>query len=181
MSWRGERARSGSGLRGQRVILFDLSTAALAFLLFGVVLGATALGALVGRRVRHLSDSLSEPFGVLQGAMLGVVGLLLAFGLSLALSRYENRREAIVNETNTIGTTYLRAQTLAEPVRSRSLDLLVDYTEGAVRLSSVVPQSDAQAAVAANEQRLQRRLWALAGEALDSAPVASAPGCTSRR
>ena len=107
--------------------------------------------------------------------MLGVVGLLLAFGLSLALSRYENRREAIVNETNAIGTTYLRAQTLAEPVRGRSLDLLVDYTEGAVHLSSVVPQSDAQAAVAANEQRLQRRLWALAGDALDSAPVASAP------
>jgi hypothetical protein len=107
--------------------------------------------------------------------MLGVVGLLLAFGLSLALSRYENRREAIVTETNAIGTTYLRAQTLAEPVRGRSLDLLVDYTEGAVRLSSVVPQSDAQAAVAANEQRIQRRLWALAGEALDSAPVASAP------
>ena len=82
---------------------------------------------------------------------------------------------ATVNETNAIGTTYLRAQTLAEPVRRRSLDLLVDYTEGAVRLSSAVPQSDAQAAVAANEQRLQRRLWALAGEALDSAPVASAP------
>lgn len=173
-SWRANPTLSGSGL-GQGVILFELSTAALALLLFGILLGATALGALVGRRVRHLSDSLSEPFGVLQGAMLGVVGLLLAFGLSLALSRYENRREAIVTETNAIGTTYLRAQTLAEPVRGRSLDLLVDYTEGAVRLSSVVPQSDAQAAVAANEQRLQRRLWALAGEALDSAPVASAP------
>lgn len=173
-SWRANPTLSGSGL-GQGVILFELSTAALALLLFGILLGATALGALVGRRVRHLSDSLSEPFGVLQGAMLGVVGLLLAFGLSLALSRYENRREAIVTETNAIGTTYLRAQTLAEPVRGRSLDLLVDYTEGAVRLSSVVPQSDAQAAVAANEQRIQRRLWALAGEALDSAPVASAP------
>jgi hypothetical protein len=125
--------------------------------------------------VRHLSESLSESFGVLQGAMLGVGGLLLAFGLSLALSRYENRREAIVEETNAIGTTYLRAQTLAEPVRGRSLHLLVDYTEEAVRLSSVVPESDAQAAVAAKEQGLQRRLWALAGDALDDAPVASAP------
>ena len=113
--------------------------------------------------MRHLSDSLSEPFGVLQGAMLGVVGLLLAFGLSLALSRYENRRADTIDETNAIGTTYLRAQTLAEPVRARSLELLIDYTEGAVRLTSTLPQSDEQAVVAASEGQLQRRLWALAG------------------
>jgi len=58
----------------------------------------------LGRRVRHLSDSLKEPFGVLQGALLGVVGLLLAFGLSLAVSRYENRRSNVVDEANAIGS-----------------------------------------------------------------------------
>lgn len=155
--------------------LFDLSTAELALVLFGACLGATALGTFLGRRVRHLSDNLSEPFGVLQAAMLGVVGLILAFGLSLALSRYEDRRAAIVDEANTIGTTYLRAQTLAEPVRSNSLDLLVAYTESAIRLSNYVPGSDAEAAAEGTEHRLQRRLWALAGRALDAAPQASAP------
>jgi hypothetical protein len=143
--------------------------------LFGVTLGATALGAFIGHRVRHLSDSLSEPFGILQGAMLGVVGLILAFGLSLALSRYEDRRAGIVDETNTIGTTYLRAQLLAEPVRSRSLNLLVTYTENEVRLSDHVPGSTEEKAVAAYGQRLQRGLWTLAGQAVDSQPVASAP------
>jgi hypothetical protein len=138
-------------------------------------LGATALGAYVGHRVRHLSDSLSEPFGVLQGALLGVVGLILAFGLSLALSRYEDRRAAIVVEANAIGTTYLRAETLAEPVRGRSLGLLFDYTASAIRLSEYQPDSATENAVAANEERLQRRLWALAGQALSVAPNASAP------
>ena len=123
----------------------------------------------------HLSETLSEPFGVLQGAMLGVVGLLLAFGLSLALSRYEDRRAANVTETNAISTTHLRAQTLPDPIRTRSLTLLVPYAEGALRLSSVQPESDAQAAVVAEEEVLQRRLWALADDALDAAPVASAP------
>jgi hypothetical protein len=107
--------------------------------------------------------------------MLGVVGLILAFGLSLALSRYEDRRAAIVTETNTIGTTYLRAQTLAEPVRSRSLGLLVSYTESAIGLSEYPPGTAEEDAVAAGEERLQRRLWALAGRALDDAPQASAP------
>ena len=93
-------------------------------ILVAVLLGATALGVFLGHRVRHLSDSLKEPFGILQGALLGLVGLLLAFGLSLAVSRYEVRRANVVTEANAIGTTYLRAQTLPEPVRSRSLDLL---------------------------------------------------------
>jgi hypothetical protein len=107
--------------------------------------------------------------------MLGVVGLILAFGLSLALSRYEDRRASIVDEANTIGTTYLRAETLAEPVRSVSLRLLVDYTEQAIALADSIPGSDEADAAAGTEQRIQRRLWSLAGRALNDDPVASAP------
>jgi hypothetical protein len=140
-----------------------------------VVLGSTGLGVFLGHRVRHLSDSLKEPFGILQGALLGVVGLLLAFGLSLAVSRYEDRRSNIVREANAIGTTYLRAQTLPEPIRSRSLDLLVRYTRSAIRLSDTVPGSAEARDAAAHEERIQRRLWGLAGEALEVAPTASAP------
>ena len=140
-----------------------------------VVLGATGLGIYFGHRVRHLSDTLKEPFGILQGALLGLVGLLLAFGLSLAVTRYESRRANVVTEANAIGTTYLRAQTLPEPMRTRSMDLLVRYTRTAIRLSDHVPGSaDARASAAAEEQ-LQRALWGLAGEALDVAPTASAP------
>ena len=86
-----------------------------------MLLCATGLGIFLGHRVRHMSDSLKEPFGILQGALLGLVGLLLAFGLSLAVSRYEDRRANVVSEANAIGTTYLRAQTLPEPIRTRSL------------------------------------------------------------
>jgi hypothetical protein len=125
--------------------------------------------------VRHLSASLSEPFGVLQAALLGVVGLILAFGLSLALSRYEERRTAIVAEANAIGTTYLRAQTLAEPMRNRSLKLLVTYTRSAIGISEYPPGSATETEVTANENRLQRHLWALGARALEDDPMASAP------
>jgi hypothetical protein len=139
------------------------------------MLGATALGIYLGHRVRHLSDSLKEPFGILQGALLGLVGLILAFGLSLAVTRYQDRRADIVTATNAIGTTYLRAQTLSEPVRSRSLPLLVDFTRSALRLSDRVPGSDAADAAEASEQRTERQLWALAAQAVDAQPTASAP------
>jgi hypothetical protein len=139
------------------------------------VLGATAVGIYFGHRVRHLSDSLKEPFGILQGALLGLVGLILAFGLSLAVTRYQDRRANVVTVANAIGTTYLRAQTLPEPVRSRSLPLLVDFTRRAVGISDTVPGSNAADATEASEERIERRLWALAAQALDADPAASAP------
>lgn len=140
-----------------------------------MVLGATGLGVFLGHRVRHLSESLKEPFGILQGALLGVVGLILAFGLSLAVSRYQDRRADIVSEANAIGTTYLRAETLAEPMRSRSLDLLVRYTRSAIRISDQVPGSDGAKSARVEEGQLERQLWTLAGQSLATAPTASAP------
>jgi hypothetical protein len=140
-----------------------------------VLLGATGFGIWLGHRVRHLSQHLKEPFGILQGALLGLVGLLLAFGLSLAVSRYESRRANIVSEANAIGTTYLRAQTLPEPMRSRSLDLLVRYTRTAISLSDRVPGSDSAKAARASEEPIERELWALAAQSLDAKPIASAP------
>jgi hypothetical protein len=167
--------RPSTGSRVATIIFFRLTTLELGLLVFAVILGATGLGVFLGRRVQHLSGSLKEPFGILQAALLGVVGLILAFGLSLAVSRYEDRRAAVVAEANAIGTTYLRAQTLPEPVRSRSLDLLVRYTRSAVSLSETVPGSANARDAEAAEGRIQRRLWGLAGEALDTAPMASAP------
>ena len=42
--------------------------------------------------------------------MLGLLALLLAFSLSIAINRYDERRQLVVAEANSIGTAYLRAQ-----------------------------------------------------------------------
>ena len=156
-------------------MFFSLSSWVLALILVAVIVGTTVAGLVAGGHLRRRVDSLREPFGVLQTATLGIVALLLAFGLSLAIGRYETRRAAVVDDANTIGTTYLRAQTLAEPVRTRSLDLLRRYTDEAIRISHEVPGSAAMSRTEAAQEVLQRRLWSLAGQALDDAPVASAP------
>jgi len=143
--------------------------------MFAVVFGATAVGLGLGIRHRHRSESLREPFAVLQAALLGVVGLLLAFGLSLAVGRYQGRRADVVVEANAIGTTYLRAQTLAEPMRERSLALLVHYTDDSIELTKAIPGSADQRRLNAQESEQERQLWALAGQALARAPTDSAP------
>src|SRR6476660_4014142 len=152
-------------------MLFRLNSLELALVLAAIVFGATGIAVLLGRRHREHSE-MREPFAVLQGALLGVVGLILAFGLSLAVGRYQDRRAAVVDEANAIGTTYLRAQLLAEPVRSRTLALLRPYTDTSILLSHEIPGSAAARRAIATSGVLQRRLWRLAGEALVVAPVA---------
>jgi hypothetical protein len=156
-------------------VFFSLQSWELALLVFAVVGGATALGYLAGRFLRRHSETLREPFGVLQGALLGVVGLILAFGLSLAVGRYEDRRAATVAEANAIGTSYLRAQLLDEPERSQSLALFPPYTDLAIRITHEIPGAGSIARTTAEEGALQRRLWRLAGRSMAAAPLASAP------
>ena len=156
-------------------MFFSLPSWELALLILAVIGGATAVGYAVGRYLRKHEAKLREPFGVLQGALLGVVGLILAFGLSLAVGRYEDRRAATVDEANAIGTSYLRAQLIAEPARTQSLELFPRYTDLAIQITKEVPGSAGMLRTTAAESALQRRLWQLAGQSIATAPNASAP------
>jgi hypothetical protein len=156
-------------------MFFQLSTWVLALGLFAVIVGATGLGLWIGRSLRHDAARLREPFAVMQAALLGFMGLVLAFGLSLAVERYEGRRAAVVTEANAIGTTYLRAQTLPEPVRSRSLALLRGFNDTSIRISETIPGSGPQQDAIAENGQTQGQLWALAGEALRADTTGSAP------
>ena len=155
-------------------MFFRLTSFELALILSAVVFAATGIAVALGRRHRE-KENMREPFAVLQGALLGMVGLILAFGLSLAVGRYQDRRAAVVDEANTIGTAYLRAQTLAEPARSRSLALLVQYTDQSLKLTRAIPGSDDAQRIIAAASVIERQLWALAGQALATAPVETAP------
>ena len=130
---------------------------------------------MAGRLLHHKAEPQRESIGVLQGALLGLVALLLAFGLSLAVGRYQSRRDAVVSEANAIGTTYLRAQTLNEPARTQSLNLLRRYTGDSIVLSHSIPGSSKAAADVAAEDVIQRRLWRLGAHELTTRPLASAP------
>jgi hypothetical protein len=156
-------------------LIFTLPTVLLALVLLVLLVGAAVVGLLLGRSQRTKQESGKETFGVLQAALIGFMGLILAFGLSLALDRYESRRQAVVDDANTIGTAYLRAQTLAEPIRSQSLSLLVRYTDAEIQLSHVVPGSAAANRTIVEASALQRPLWRLAAQAVQEQPTATAP------
>ena len=150
-------------------------TWALAVVIFGVVFLGCVVGAALGQFHRDREERLREPLGIVQGAILGVVGLVLAFGLTLAIDRYENRRAAVVDDANTIGTSYLRAQTLREPERTQSIALLRQYGTLSLQLAHEVPDSGAMNRTVDAQTEVQRALWRLAGKALARAPQDTAP------
>src|SRR3954452_25334248 len=100
------------------MFFFSLSSWQLALVILAVVGTAVVAGHAGGRYLREHSGTLREPFGGLQGALLGVVGLILAFGLSLADGRNEDCRAETLAEANALGAAYLRAQLIAAPALS---------------------------------------------------------------
>jgi hypothetical protein len=68
------------------------------------------------------------------GAVLTLLALLLGFTYAMSEGRFETRRQLVIEETNAIGTTYLRAKTLPEPTSSEVQELLRRYT--ALRVES---------------------------------------------
>jgi hypothetical protein len=137
----------------------------LALVLLAAIVGATLVGHLLGRPTREHAEHVREPFAVIQAALIGFMGLVLAFAISLAVNRYEARTAAIVEEANAIGTAYLRAQTLGEPVRTESLALLQQFTDISIELTTTVHGSSAEQEAVAASGQVERRLWALAFEA----------------
>ena len=103
----------------------------------GVIVLLAAAGEVGFRRgVRHRDsqDSIRSLMSGTGAAMLGLLGLLLGFTLSMALSRWDARRDVIVNEANAIGTLWLRAGLLEEPLRDDLRETLRSYTDARIAL-----------------------------------------------
>jgi hypothetical protein len=96
--------------------------------------------------------------GAIVGAILGLLAFLLAFTFGMAASRFERRRDLVLDEANAIGTTYLRAALVPEPQRTEIRTLLRDYVD--VRLEGV--ESGNPVSVLARSEELQGQLWARA-------------------
>lgn len=152
-----------------------MSTPTLVVWLVVVLAGSVVIGVRAGRVVRDRPGTRPETAGVIQATLLGLVGLLLAFGMSMAVGRYETRRALVVQEANDIGTTYLRAQLLSEPESTKSMQLLAEYTDAVIVLAKVVPDTESYRAAVANIGATQAGLWAVAVDAVNADPIGTGP------
>jgi len=107
-----------------------------------------------------------EQLGTIRDGLFILVSLLLGFTLTLAASRFAERRSLLVEEAISIGTTYLRASTLPQPYRDHSKQLLREYVDTRLELDNVAVNASRFNEAVSRAKRLQEDLW------LDAATVA---------
>ncbi|CAM2160403.1 hypothetical protein [Paraburkholderia tropica] len=119
---------------------------------------AAALGAVVLDRRFPLSEEARENYNVVQGATLTLLALLIGFTLSMAVGRYDQRKNLEEEEANAIGTEYLRADLIGGAGAANLKALLAKYTETRV-LYYTTHESHALARINRTTADLQTQLW----------------------
>jgi hypothetical protein len=125
-------------------------------------------------------ENAGKGLGALEGAVFGLMGLLIAFTFSGAGARFDARRHLIVDETNAIGTAYLRLNLLPAGVQPRLRASFRQYLDSRLDFYRRLPD-DAAGAKAANDRAvaLQDEIWNQAVEATRESREANANAVTS--
>jgi hypothetical protein len=110
---------------------------------------------------KRIDDEVKVPIGAAVGTIFGLLAFLLAFAFGIASSRFDTRRQIVLQEANSIGTTYLRVDFLPEQFREEARNLLREYT--AVRAGG--DDSFMSSEGVAKSAMIQDRLWTIAASA----------------
>jgi hypothetical protein len=124
------------------------------------------------RRPDDTRDAKKSQADVAVASLLALLGLLLAFSFQLGAERFDKRKQLVLDESNAITTTYLRATLVPAPYDHRIQELLREYV--AVRAN--VTTADELERALKESGRLHGELWANAtaiARALPDSPVAA--------
>lgn len=134
--------------------------------LIGLWLSAQ-LGVFVRKKLRPVEEDERKDWATLEAATLTLLGMIIAFSFSMALSRYDQRKNYEAEEANAIGTEYARADFLPPRVADRIHRLLKDYLRQRVAFYETRNEDQLQQINAVTSQ-LETELWATI------APIAAA-------
>lgn len=121
----------------------------------------------LGRRVgnkHNRDDPKGAKIGVSQveGTIFALLGLLIAFTFYGASQRFDHRREMIVNETNAIGTAWLRIDILPKEYQPQMRDLFRKYTQARLSVNTSLPDISASRYQRDIANSLQNKIWDIA-------------------
>lgn len=139
-----------------------------------LLLCAAELGYRCGLRLFVQSDEARKcQIGGVQGATLGLLGLLLGFTFSMAIERFSLRQRLVIEEANAIETAYLHAAFLPETPRAEVKSLLRQYVELRLEFYEVLAEAPRLAEVEKNAAAIRGAIWAQTVAAAKSAPELS--------
>jgi hypothetical protein len=139
-------------------------------LCFVGLLLSVKIGAFVRKRRRPLDREEREDFSVIQGATLTLLGLIIGFSFSMAISRYDQRKNYEEAEANAIGTEYLRANLLSAAQGVRVHELLQKFLDQRVAFYEIRAASRLEQ-INRETLQLQSELWSVVQSAAGGQPT----------
>ncbi len=150
--------------------LTDNELIVFALALFVLWLSARIGSSFLKRRL-SLAEGVYEDFSVILAATLTLLVLIIGFSFSMAISRYEQRKNYEEEEANAVGTEYLRADLLPAADAPRVRSLLRNYLDERISFYRTGNEQQLRQ-INANTAQLQSELWAAV-----KAPAAAQPTC----
>jgi len=128
------------------------------------------------RRLANDPEGARAGTGVVDGAVFALLGLLVAFTFSGAASRFDERRHLIIEETNDIGTAYLRLDLLPRSAQPALRDLFRRYVDSRLEVYRKLPDLEAAKKELARTNNLQGEIWhqAVAASRMEGAAPSAA-------
>jgi hypothetical protein len=147
-------------------------------LVFGAFVGVFLLALAEGgyrmgmRLFKTRDEARRSQIGGVQGAVLGLLGLLLGFTFSMAVGRYETRRDLVLKESNAIGTAWLRANLLPEAHQAPAKTLFREYVDTRINYQKLGYDPAQLAEGLRRSAEIESALWKHAEASAREAPTA---------
>src|SRR4051812_45823277 len=122
--------------------LYEVAGWVISLIFLLLIMACVETGFRFGRKsAARDADKAAQQITVVEGSLVGVLGLLLAFTMSMAVARFEVRKQLVLDEANAIGAAVLRAELLPAPESTQMRNLLREYVD--TRLAFVAAGRDA--------------------------------------
>jgi hypothetical protein len=130
---------------------------------FALMLAATEVGFRLGRKSEGITpDKTKSQVSTVEAGILAVLGLLLGFTMSMAVSRFEARKQLVLDEANAIGTSCLRTELIPAPQGSEIASLLRQYVDVRVQYGTANNDLPRLGSLHTRTISLQKEFWARA-------------------
>jgi len=149
-------------------MILDFPLMLFAFSLVLLALSAW-FGAAVLSRQRDPTEDIQNDYGAILAATLTLLGLIIGFTFSMAITRYDQRKNLEEEEANAIGTAYVRADLLPGADATRVRTLLKEYLD--VRIEFYETRDPQRLTdIATRRAKLQADLWTMVQRAATAQP-----------
>ena len=154
---------------------------ALFAVLFVTLVSVVEIGRRLALRTSVNGDKdLHEQIVAVRDGLSVLLSLLLAFSLAMVLTRFDLRKQLIVDEANAIGTTRLRAQMLAEPARGKILNLLRTYLDARIEFTEAGLNEEKLQVTSLRQNNCRTTYGSRPWRLLNRAQIQSLPSSCSR-